>query len=227
MSDPTPERFHNFWWTIGDVMGWLADGGARAKFGRIATVADLSPPIFEDDSEACERRPEILLLRALQQGLIAHDPRAGPIAPEIWLPSMNEGDIRELFRRGASFKHDEVLARYPEATAPSLEQAEDEEIVEPALGHYPQDAALIPNSPRAAHPDVARPGPKAGEKSSKDKMCDAAVELLESGQFPPTWGRLAKIARTINPSFDKYQADSIRKRISPIIREWEQQHPGK
>jgi hypothetical protein len=141
LPDPIdPPRFYNFWWTCGEVMGWLADGGDRAKFGRIATAANLSPPIFEDDSEVRERRPEILLLRALQQGLIAHDPRTGPIAPEIWLPSMNEGDIRELFRRGAAFKRDEVLARYPEATAPSLAQAEDEEIVEPSI-EVPADLA--------------------------------------------------------------------------------------
>jgi hypothetical protein len=97
----------------------------------------------------------------------------------------------------------------------------------PATGADKPLFSMITEPPEAATPDAAPPGPKPGEKYSKNKMCEAAVELLESGRFPPTRGRLAKIVLTIHRSFDKYQADSIRKTISPTIREWEEKHPGK
>jgi hypothetical protein len=122
MSDP--RRFHNFWWCIGDTAGWFVDRD-RAKFGRIATPDDLPPLIFEDDSEARERRPDTRLLREFEKGLVAYDPRTGPIAPETWL-FKSEGDIKAAFLRGVCCKRDDVLARCPELPAP-VSRPEDNE----------------------------------------------------------------------------------------------------
>jgi hypothetical protein len=113
MSKPSPERFCNAWWVIGDVIGWIGDRDP-AQFGRIATVADLPPLIFEPDSEVRESRPEIMLLRALERGdIVAYTALdKQPITVEFW-QSKNEGDLHALFARGYSFQRDAVLAILP------------------------------------------------------------------------------------------------------------------
>jgi hypothetical protein len=115
MSKPSPERFDNPWWTLGDVIGWIADRDPE-KFGRIATVADLPPLIFQSDPNLRERAPEIRLLRALERGdLIAYDPSNGkPVLRRFWR-FKNEGDVSALFGRGFSFKRDHVLRLWRES----------------------------------------------------------------------------------------------------------------
>ena len=113
MSKPSPERFNNPWWVIGDVIGWI-DDRYPAQFGRIATAADLPRLIFECDSEVRESRPEIKLLRALERGdLVAYDPINRRSVPREFWRFKNEGDLHALFARGLSFRRDDVLRLWP------------------------------------------------------------------------------------------------------------------
>jgi hypothetical protein len=113
MSKPSPERFNNPWWVIGDVIGWIDDRNP-AQFGRIATAADLPRLRFECDSEVRESRPEIKLLRALERGdLVAYDPINRQSVPREFWRFKNEGDLHALFARGLSFRRDDVLRLWP------------------------------------------------------------------------------------------------------------------
>jgi hypothetical protein len=115
VSIPSPERFNNSWWVIGDVIGWIADRDPE-KFGRIATVADLPLPIFQSDPNLRERAPEIRLLRALERGdLVAYDPSNGKPVPRHFWRFKNEGDVSALFGRGYSFEREHVLRLWPES----------------------------------------------------------------------------------------------------------------
>ena len=78
---------------------------------------------------------------------------------------------------------------------------------------------------------AARPGPKPGEKSGKQRAWEIAELILKSAEAPQKGhGRLSTLAR---PDLEflldgrKYEADSIRKLIGSSLREWEGKTPNK
>jgi hypothetical protein len=78
----------------------------------------------------------------------------------------------------------------------------------------------------------AVPG-KQREPQIKEIAWAIAEGFLERGEAPPRGhGRQIRLARMVNKELGRrgvsgYEDDSIRKMISPDIREWEKTHPGK
>jgi hypothetical protein len=124
LSQPTPERFENPVWVMGDLIGWLIDPDP-AKFGCAAEPGDLPLPIFHSDPAVRWRLPEGKMLKALISGaLTAYDPRSGQAIPrDAWI-FCNVGDIRAGIRRRLLFRREEVLRFAPElAASPSSRSA--------------------------------------------------------------------------------------------------------
>lgn len=124
MSSPTPHRFKNPVWDIGDVLGWLIDR-EPAQFGRIATESDLRSalrratwytsrpwPRLERDPNAPTN-----LLHALQRGdLVASDPdKRGndkSLSRDYW-QAEDQRDIRAAIGRRLKFWREDVLRLWP------------------------------------------------------------------------------------------------------------------
>ena len=76
-----------------------------------------------------------------------------------------------------------------------------------------------------------RPGPKAGARSAKNLACQIVLSLLEDEtKRPPRGrGRLATLAGMVNAELTgrghQYKDDSVRKMITPTVREWEAKNP--
>jgi hypothetical protein len=117
MVSPTPHRFTNPAWELGDVFGWLLDR-YPAKFGRILTEDDwrsalwqvnyTSFPRAKHDPEAATR-----LLHVLQRGeLIAFDTSSQPVKPDFWL-AKDERDLRAATRKYL-FRREHILRLWPD-----------------------------------------------------------------------------------------------------------------
>ena len=90
-----------------------------------------------------------------------------------------------------------------------------------------------PKAASAPLPGAAKPGPKAGEKTSKGHACQIALEILANDDHRPPrgYGRRIAVARLVNAELRAqgidYKDDSIRSMIGQTVREWEDAHPHK
>lgn len=113
-SSPTPHRFDNPAWELGDVYGWVIDRD-RSQFGRISTFDDWRSTRYIAALYAGhehEAGAGTVLLHALQRGnLIARDRTGRRVSADCWLAKA-ERDLPALSREFL-FRRDEVLEIWP------------------------------------------------------------------------------------------------------------------
>jgi hypothetical protein len=165
MSSPTPHRFKNPVWDIGDVLGWLIDRDS-AQFGRIMTESDLRSALrrtFYTSRPRPERDPSAptTLLHALQRGdlVASHPDKRGDdksLGRDYW-QAKDERDVRAAIARRLKFWREEVLALWPaeltDPTAPML-RSQVENRRKPRRGPEPGTVDRFRDSDRALFPEL-------------------------------------------------------------------------
>jgi hypothetical protein len=117
---PTPHRYQNPAWELGDVFGWVLDRDPE-KFGRIFSLHDWQSALYRvhiSSAAAVDPPARTVLLHALQRGvLVARDRDGNRIDPDYWL-SKTEADLPAL-SRAFLFRREEVLKVWPAEPAPA------------------------------------------------------------------------------------------------------------
>jgi hypothetical protein len=98
----------------------------------------------------------------------------------------------------------------------------------------PLDGATAPVEPgRLESVMASRPGPKGSEQGIARLAWEIALKILaDNDQRPPRgYGRVIKLARLVNAELaqqgHRREDDSVRKAISPSLREWEKKYPDR
>jgi hypothetical protein len=117
MSSPTPHRYPENRWELGDVFGWIIDRD-ELRFGRVLTPDDWMRASYSNavhpraDLSPTRYRARTNLLEALRNGdLVARDLNGNKVKSDFWLPK-REVDLSDL-GRAYVFRRDEVLKLWP------------------------------------------------------------------------------------------------------------------
>jgi hypothetical protein len=105
-------------------------------------------------------------------------------------------------------------------------------IRKPAAGHdvvVDTEAAPVElPAPATEHTvDPVRIGRKPGEKTEKEKQCDEAEKIMNSGIIPRRRGYLTNVARQVKINLNStYQPNSIEGHIRQTVHDWVKKHPA-
>jgi hypothetical protein len=111
LSSPTPHRLRDPIWGIGDALGWLPDRNP-ASFGRFWTTDDfLSEQRYKSTKPSLCRRPQRVLLHALQRGQLAAYEQTKRLDRTFWIDKFDTFIPKGIGR--FVVESDEVLRLWP------------------------------------------------------------------------------------------------------------------
>jgi hypothetical protein len=124
MSSPTPHRFEQPVWELGDLIGWVLDRDP-AQFGRTFTAEDCRSALFiahlYKRQSVVDRNADRTILHTLQAGrLVVRDRNGQLVGRDAWMPR-NEIYLRQACREYLLYRED-CLQLSPEH---SQNQSED------------------------------------------------------------------------------------------------------